>query len=132
MDKKKCIIDKYTTTYGFNLYVIVNPDKTVIDKQFCWADDNTSIINDEYSSYVAYEISGAVNKASNKQCIIIIVNKIEEDKADCINTISHESFHATMDIMNSCHVKYGDDSCEAFAYLQGYITECVYRTIEKV
>ena len=46
MDKKKCIIDKYNTVYGFNLFVILNPDKTVVDKRFVFKDDDTSIIDD--------------------------------------------------------------------------------------
>lgn len=30
--KKKCIIDEYKTVYGFSLFVIINPDKSVMDK----------------------------------------------------------------------------------------------------
>lgn len=131
MDKKKCIIDKYSTVYCFNVYVILNPDKSIVDERFEWSDDHTSILDGKYDDFTAYTVTGATCKDNKEDCIVIVINKIK-DEFDNINTIAHESLHATMDILKACNVKYSDDSCEAYAYLQGYITECVYKTYKKV
>lgn len=48
MDKEKqCIIDEYKTVYGFSLFVIFNPDKSVIDKRFAFRQDESSICDGE-------------------------------------------------------------------------------------
>ena len=131
MDKKKCIIDKYNTVYGFNLFVILNPDKTVVDKRFIFKDDDTSIIDDEWSEYAAYTVRGAYDKTIGEYCEIIVINKLK-NTSDDINTFAHESFHAAVDVLEACHIKLSDDTNEVFAYLIGYFTECVNKTASKV
>ena len=130
MDKKKCIIDKYNTVYGFNLFVVINPDKSVIDKRFEFREDKTSIIDDEWADYTAYTVRGAYDKITDEDCEIIVINKIKNFD-DAINTFAHESFHAAVDILEACHIKLSDDTNEVFAYLVGYLTECVNKTANK-
>lgn len=103
--KKKCIIDEYKTVYGFSLFVIINPDKSVMDKRFAF-------------------------RQTDEDCEIIVVNKIWNSDND-INTFAHESFHAAVDILEACHIKLSDDTNEVFAYLIGYFTECVNKTANK-
>lgn len=69
--KKKCIIDEYKTVYGFSLFVIINPDKSVID--------------DEWASYTAYTTRGAFDKESNEDCEVIVINSLKGDNSD-VNT----------------------------------------------
>jgi len=128
--KKKCIIDEYKTVYGFSLFVILNPDKSIIDKRFCFREDESSIVDDEWSDYTAYTTRGAYDKLTNEDCEIIVINKIKESSDD-INTFAHESFHAAVDIFEACHIKLSDDTNEVFAYLIGYFTECVNKTANK-
>lgn len=128
--KKKCIIDEYKTVYGFSLFVILNPDKSIIDKRFGFREDESSIIDDEWSDYIAYTTRGAYDKLTNEDCEIIVINKIKESSDD-INTFAHESFHAAVDILEACHIKLSDDTNEVFAYLIGYFTECVNKTANK-
>lgn len=130
MDKKKCIIDKYNTVYGFNLFVIINPDKTVVDKRFVFKDDDTSIIDDEWQEYAAYTVRGAYDKTIGEYCEIIVINKLK-NTSDDINTFAHESFHAAVDVLEACHIKLTEDTNEVFAYLIGYFTECVNKTASK-
>ena len=130
MDKKKCIIDKYNTVYGFNLFVIVNPDKSIVDKRFSFRDDDTSIIDDEWANYTAYTTRGAYDKLADEDCEIIVINKLKNTSND-INTFAHESFHAAVDILEACHIKLSEDTNEVFAYLIGYFTECVNKTASK-
>lgn len=130
MDKKKCIIDKYNTVYGFNLFVILNPDKSVVDKRFSFRADSSSIIDDEWADYTAYTVRGAYDLSNNEDCEIIVINKLNNTGED-VNTFAHESFHAAVDILEACHIKLTDDTNEVFAYLIGYFTECVNKTASK-
>ena len=130
MDKKKCIIDKYNTVYGFNLFVILNPDKSVVDKRFSFRNDESSIIDDEWADYTAYTVIGAYDKSNYEDCEIIVINKLNNTGED-VNTFAHESFHAAVDILEACHIKLTDDTNEVFAYLIGYFTECVNKTASK-
>ena len=131
MDKKKCIIDEYNTVYGFSLFVIINPDKSVVDKRFSFRNDESSIIDDEWADYTAYTVRGAYDKSNNEDCEIIVINKLNNTGED-VNTFAHESFHAAVDILEACHIKLTDDTNEVFAYLIGYFTECVNKTASKV
>lgn len=130
MDKKKCIIDEYNTVYGFSLFVIINPDKSVIDKRFSFRSDESSIIDDEWADYTAYTVRGAYDKSNNEDCAIIVINKLNNTGED-VNTFAHESFHAAVDMLEACHIKLTDDTNEVFAYLIGYFTECVNKTASK-
>ena len=131
MDKKNCIIDEYNTVYGFSLFVIVNPDKSVIDKRFAFRQDESSICDGEYSKYTAYTVNGAYDKISGEDCEIIVINKLKNTNDD-INTFAHESFHAAVDVLESCNINLSEDTNEVFAYLIGYFTECVNKTANKV
>ena len=57
-------------------------------------------------------------------------DNIKSEEND-INTFSDEVVHITMEVLNACDMQYSEDSCEAYAYLQGYITECIYKTAKK-
>lgn len=127
----KFIIDKYNTVYGFDVYVVANPTKEELDKRFEWQEDGTSIYDEEYMSFTAYTASGILDKQTGKSCVVITLNNLK-DEYDNINTFAHEAFHAAMEILESCMLKYSEDSCEAYAYLVGYIAECIYRTAKKV
>ena len=131
MDKKNCIIDEYNTVYGFSLFVIVNPDKSVIDKRFAFRQDESSIYDGEYSKYTAYTVNGAYDKSTDEDCEIIVINKLKNTSED-INTFAHESFHAAVDVLESCNINLSEDTNEVFAYLIGYFTECVNKTANKV
>ena len=130
MNKKKCIIDKYNTVYGFNLFVILNPDNSVIDKRFAFRQDESSIYDGKLSKYAGYTVNGAYDKSTDEDCEIIVINKLYNDDGD-INTFAHESFHAAVDILESCDIKLSYDTNEVFAYLIGYFTECIYKTAKK-
>ena len=128
--KKKCIIDEYKTVYGFSLFVIINPDRSIVDKRFSFREDESSIVDDEWSDYTAYTVRGAYDKLTKEDCEIIVINKIKGSDDD-INTFAHESFHAAIDVLEACHIKLSDDTNEVFAYLIGYFTECVNKTANK-
>lgn len=127
----KSIIDKYGTVYCFDIYVVINPNKTELDKRFKWAEDDSSLYNDDYNKLTAYTCIGVIDKSNNRECIVVILNSLQDDEWN-INTFAHEALHVTMAILSSCKVEYSEESEEAYAYLTGYITECIYKTAKKV
>ena len=139
MNKKKMIVDKYNTVYSFDVYVVLNPSKDELDKLFKWSEsdniksekNDNSIYDEKNKKYSAYSCIGVIDKSNGKRCFVVIINNIGSDELYDINTVSHEAFHITMELLNACDIQYSEDNCEAYAYLQGYITECIYKTAKK-
>ena len=139
MNKKKMIVDKYNTVYSFDVYVVLNPSKDELDKLFKWSEsdniksakNDNSIYDDKNKKYSAYSCIGVIDKSNGRRCFVVIINNIGTDELFDINTVSHEAFHITMELLNACDIQYSEDNCEAYAYLQGYITECIYKTAKK-
>ena len=139
MNKKKMIVDKYNTVYSFDVYVVLNPYKDELDKLFQWSEreniksekNDNSIYDDKNKKYSAYSCIGVIDKSNGRRCFVVIINNIGTDELYDINTVSHEAFHITMELLNACDMQYSEDNCEAYAYLQGYITECIYKTAKK-
>lgn len=139
MNKKKMIVDKYNTVYSFDVYVVLNPSKDELDKLFKWSESDNikseengnSIYDEKNKKYSAYSCIGVIDKSNGRRCFVVIINSIGTDEMFDINTFSHEAFHITMDLLDACDMQYSEDNCEAYAYLQGYITECIYKTAKK-
>ena len=139
MNKKKMIVDKYNTVYSFDVYVVLNPSKDELDKLFKWSEsdniksekNDNSIYDDKNKKYSAYSCIGVIDKSNGRRCFVVIINSLGTDELYDVNTVSHEAFHITMELLNACDMQYSEDNCEAYAYLQGYITECIYKTAKK-
>ena len=131
MNKKKMIVDKYNTVYSFDVYVVLNPSKDGLDKLFKWEENDSSIYDEKNKKYSAYSCIGVIDKSNESSCFVVIINSLGTDELFDINTVSHEAFHITMDLLDACNMQYSEDNCEAYAYLQGYITECIYKTAKK-
>ena len=131
MNKKKMIVDKYNTVYSFDVYVVLNPSKDGLDKLFKWEENDSSIYDEKNKKYSAYSCIGVIDKSNGRRCFVVIINSLGTDELFDINTVSHEAFHITMDLLDACSMQYSEDNCEAYAYLQGYITECIYKTAKK-
>ena len=139
MNKKKMIVDKYNTVYSFDVYVVLNPSKDELDKLFKWSEsdnikseeNDNSIYDEKNKKYSAYSCIGVIDKSNGRRCFVVIINSLGTDELYDVNTVSHEAFHITMELLNACDMQYSEDNCEAYAYLQGYITECIYKTAKK-
>lgn len=139
MNKKKMIVDKYNTVYSFDVYVVLNPSKDELDKLFKWSEsdniksekNDNSIYDEKNKKYSAYSCIGVIDKSNGRRCFVVIINSLGTDELFDINTVSHEAFHITMELLDACDMQYSEDNCEAYAYLQGYITECIYKTAKK-
>ena len=131
MNKKSIVVDKYSTVYCYDIYVVLNPFKDGLDKLFRWEENDSSIYDEKNKKYSAYSCIGVIDKSNGRRCFVVIINSLGTDELFDINTVSHEAFHITMDLLDACNMQYSEDNCEAYAYLQGYITECIYKTAKK-
>ena len=131
MNKKSIVVDKYSTVYCYDIYVVLNPSKDGLDKLFKWEETDSSIYDEKNKKYSAYSCIGVIDKSNGRRCFVVIINSLGTDELFDINTVSHEAFHITMDLLDACDMQYSEDNCEAYAYLQGYITECIYKTAKK-
>lgn len=85
---------------------------------------------------IAYTAIG-YNKKTNRP--IILVRHVRDSnvttadkKVDLINTCAHEALHVCMEIYTKIGEKvFVQDSNELFAYLIGWVTECIYKTWTK-
>lgn len=129
----KSIIDVYPTIYNVDL-VVANKYTTIEQLNKVYCDVNKEDLTDGTS--IAYTERG-YNRKTNRP--VIIVRYIgqstwcpEDKKLDLINTAAHEALHVCMDIYSKIGEDvYKNDSNELFAYLIGWITECIYKTWTK-
>ena len=128
MDKKECIIDKYSTVYSYDVYVVANPDKDILNKRFGWG--NKEFYDPKYESNMAYTCSNATDLKNNKYCFVVIINS-HPNSLELINTCAHEATHVVHDLLSECKIKLTEDTEEVYAYFVGYMTECIYTTAKK-
>lgn len=110
------------------LYVCKNCTVTDIEKHFynCTLD----LVDDTWDAYC---LCLAKDKKTGDCCNIIVLKDImfTYSKASQIGILAHEAFHAAHGILRYCGVSLNDSSEESYAYMIGWITECVYKTYEK-
>lgn len=136
-DKKsktnKSIIDVYKTFYNVDL-VVVNKYTTIkqLNKVYCDIEHNDFEDDDVC---IAYTVRGYDRKTDRPVIIVRYVRQSkwsEDQKSDLINTAAHEALHVCMDIYSKIGEKiFEQDSNELFAYLIGWVTECIYKTWTK-
>ena len=131
MDKKECIVDKYSTVYSYDVYVVNNPNKDVLNKMFRWEGKDGDFYNPDYEDRVAFTCSNATDVQNNRYCFVVVINSYISD-ADLVNTCSHEATHVAHDMLSECKIKLSEETEEVYAYLVGYVAECIYTTAKKV
>lgn len=132
--KNKSRIDTYTTVYDVDI-VVANKYATIkqINDKYCKPDNTT--FNDD-NDPIAWTSIG-YDKKTNRAVVIVRYCKDGNDKkvdkkTNFINTCAHEALHVCMFIYSKIGEDvYKDDSNELFAYLIGWVTECIYKTWTK-
>jgi hypothetical protein len=132
--KNKSIIDVYPTIYNVDI-VVANKYTTIKQLNKRYSDvDNQDFTDD--SSCIAFTDIG-YDKKTGKAVIIIKYNhpcevKDVDKRLDLVNTCAHEALHVCMKIYSKIGENvYKDDTNELFAYLLGWVTECIYKTLTK-
>jgi len=136
--KKKLIIDKYTQPIfpPYDLYILINATKEDIKNNFKWGD--TDEIEDDELNYegkgVTYSLMTKKDDPKEQLCIVIDLHPEYFDssnKNDYINVIAHEANHAAFRTLDYCGIKLNDSTTEVFAFVQGWMTECIYSSLKK-
>jgi len=131
--KKKSIIDVYPTVYNVDL-VVANKHTTIeqINKRYKTIDDKDF----EDDDCICFTQPGYDRKTN--RAIILVKYNHEYDivgidkKLDLVNTCAHEGLHVCMRIYSKIGEEvFKDDSNELLAYLLGWVTECIYKTLTK-
>lgn len=121
MSKNKCIIDEYNTIYEYPIYVVVNPDKKIVNSRFGYKptekNEDGSLINDENSRYLAFTSIGAYDKIKDRKVFVVVFNRVSEDIFENINTCAHEANHVVNETLDIVNVPLNEDTQEAYAYL---------------
>lgn len=139
MSKKKIIVDKYPTPFCVRyIYIVANPTIDDLNKIFYSRGpegNKKELISEEeadkMNSYYAYTIGGAYLKDTDEAVELIVYNRAY-DEFDMMNTVAHESTHATHDMLKSSDINLTEDTEEVYAYLSGYIAECFWKTLKKL
>lgn len=86
-------------------------------------------ISDSTDALTLYNI-----KYKDDWTMIIILNRkwinASEKRSSCYveNTITHESVHAAYEILKTAGITLSSETEEAYAYLSGWISQCVSKT----
>lgn len=69
---------------------------------------------------------------TSESCLAAIIKLSRFDKSNPSDhgVLAHEIFHITTFILAQCGLKLNDKSYEAYAYLQGYITQEIYKRLK--
>lgn len=123
--KNKTTIQVYTQPiYSVKqVIVVVSNDINSIKK---YIDKSTDL--DRYTSYDGLTFDNITYRNTNS-VLIYLHPSVLSDPVD--NVAAHESFHAAAAILDYAGVTLNSNSEEAFAYLIGWINECVMKTYYK-
>lgn len=130
-NSKKSIINKYYSDIYEVDIIIANKYTTVeqLKKKYTYYDG--VIIEDDITKPYAI-VAKCKDIKTGKYCILIKFNIDSKDygKAKLINTLSHESLHATLFIYELIHEDISHETTnEPLCYLTGWISECIYKTV---
>lgn len=134
LDKKKRK-DKYQiNVYGIEVHVLINYTDTDVKSEYVKY-NNEPIDDDLADSMNAKGMQWGVirdKETKARVCIININTTKAESILDLINSCAHEALHTAVSITDFTEIRLDRCSEEAYAYLTGYITECVYKTLFKL
>lgn len=131
---KKSIIDVYPTVYNVDLVVANKYTSTAqLNKRYKRIDDGDFEDNDDCICFTQPGYDRKTNRA------VVIVKYVHDydvvgtnKKLDLVNTCAHEAVHVCMNIYSKIGEDvYKSDSNELLAYLLGWVTECIYKTLTK-
>lgn len=130
MDKQKINFIVNLGVFPFDVMVSIGQS----DKQLCKNLDDTGMPFDKQDidnlKYTSNKCKGRYVLFSNNASLIRIRNL--PSTPNDYGTLSHEIFHAVSIILDHLGVKLViETSCEVYAYCIGYLTENIYKEINK-
>lgn len=131
MKDKKSKIDIYTTIYGIDLVVVLNPKYKEVNKLYSYEDKDL----DEAITTGLATTCRARDRKTDKPIVLVCINKYNNGElynklSDSINTYAHEATHVWMNIADYIGHAPDTSNSEVDSYHIGYFTECIYKTAE--
>lgn len=132
---KNSIIDTYTNDiYEYDLIVSKNSDLVELQELYTYSDGSPL---DDRILQGSCTTSTIARKSDKTLCCLVKFNcygtpsKTIGKKLWLVNTVAHEAFHYTMDLWRSLGDNIDYDQQEGPAYLVGWATGCIYKTLSK-
>lgn len=130
--KRKKIIDKYTQPIFIPHELVVCKNITIeeLNKLYCYSNDKDL----EPFDTVDAATYRAIDRSTRNKILVIVLNMEYMSKAklqEKIDICSHEALHATSSILQECGIYLTDESEEVYAYMEGWVTKCIYETMMK-
>ena len=134
MSKKKFRLDTYPNLYDRDL-VVCYGDITFEELQKLYSQYDGSELGDDLRDHQAW-CCVLTRKSDNTKILFVnIVPSFQDgftsfgsDLLDMVNVASHEAIHCALDLFDMIGEKNIYNS-EALAYLTGYFTECIMKTL---
>lgn len=130
--KRKKIIDKYIQPIFIPKELVVCKNITIeeLNKIYSYSGGKDLEPFDQYDA-VTYR---AIDISTKKKVLLVVLNMEFMSKSKLLEKIdicSHEALHATSSILQECGIQLTDETEETYAYMQGWITKCIYETMIK-
>lgn len=135
MSKKRFKLDTYQTVYNIDL-VVCYGDMSTKELQALYRKLNDSELDDDFNSSRAW-CSALIRKSDGATILFVKINKDFNDGftssgdelLDMINCASHEAAHCALYLFSIVGANSEDNNSEPFAYLLGYFTERIMKTL---
>ena len=129
MSKKKLKVDQYDPQiYPFKLYVVKNYTEADVKKLFNITPEELE--GDDHRC--ATTIFGVQYKNNNEcSCVVLLSSKTMKcrDLAENVDTCAHEALHFVIHTMECIGTECSSTTSEAYCYLLGWATKCIFRTL---
>lgn len=132
---KNNIIDTYKNDiYEYDLVVCKNLDLVQLQELYTYSDDSPL---DDRILQGSCTTSTVCRKSDGCSCCLVKFNcygsyaKTVGKKLWLINTCAHEALHYTLDLWQSLGDTIDYDQQEGPAYIIGWATSCIYKTLSK-
>lgn len=112
--------------YPFKVMVSVNQTNKDLKKTL--KERNITDINVE-ETYPNLTIGSCYMFPGNK--ILLRLNEFDKECGQCKGVLVHEAFHATHFVMDTTGMKLSFENDEVFAYLIGFLTEQIFKELNK-
>lgn len=126
------MIDKYDLTiYPCNLWVCT--DFEGAQRRFRYEDNNKEIesLSDDCLA-VTYGLLKEKRTKDLGFAVVVLSNLKNLGGSKIVEIISHEAIHVATRMFEWLGIKFDVDNDEPYAYLVGYITSCIWKTVSKI
>lgn len=133
--KKRSTLKKFNIdVYGVQLHVGINYSAKTFDKTYFTDRECTKKVTDYDDHFDSKAFTwGILSTKKEPRVVFVNVNlQHAEGKTDLVDTIGHEAFHVASEILRWAGLHLSDGSEEAYAYLIGYVTACIYKAVFEV